>query len=325
MKLSRTAMTVVVIAAVTLAFILARAQVPDASAGMQSPVPQGVHPTPSPTEPYVYRKENDNLYIIAEIHQPFPKEEIHNPIHTQQMGLVIGTEKAALIDTGLGLADLRAVVEKLTDKPVIVLNTHGHLDHVGANQQFDISYIHEADEQAMLSSTRENRLHGYCEYFMPGNDEMCDFAKANMLEDKPFKYEFIKAGDRIDLGGVEIEVVGFPGHSPGSLSFIDRRDNVVFCGDSLLFRVQLGSRESLAQYLESLDHFAEATQGIDTIINGHQWFPFHRSDIDEMRELGLAVLNREITGTPQVMLGGERMIYEMNGKKIGLRDDVAKD
>lgn len=321
MKFSRTAMTVVVIAAATLAFILARAQAPKATSGLQSPVPPGVHPTPSPQDPYVYRKENDNLYIIAEIHQPFPREEIHNPIHTQQMGLVIGTEKAALIDTGLGLADLRAVVETLTDKPVIVLNTHGHVDHVGANQLFDMSYIHQADEEAMLRANREERVRGYCEYFMPGNDEMCEFAKANMVDDKPFEYGFIKPGDTIELGGVEIEVVGFPGHSPGSVAYIDRRDNVVFCGDSLLFRVQLGSRESLAQYLQSLDHFAEATEGIDTIINGHQWFPFHRSDIDEMRELGLAVLNRKITGTPQTMLGGERMIYEMNGKKIGLRDD----
>jgi len=288
---------------------------------LQSPVPPGVHPKPSPDEPYVYRKENDKLYIIAEIHQPFPKEEVNNPIHTQQIGLVIGSEKAAVIDTGLGLANLREVVEQLTDKPVIVLNTHGHLDHVGANQLFDMSYIHEADVEMMLSATREQRLHGYCDFFMPGNTEMCEFAKKNMVPDKPFKYEFVKEGDKIDLGDVELEVVAFPGHSPGSVAYVDRRDNVVFCGDSLLFRVQLGSRESLAQYLDSLDHFAEATEGIDTIINGHQWYPFHRSDIDEMRELGVAVLNRSITGTPQTMLGAERMIYELNGKKIGLAHD----
>jgi len=322
MTLSRAAVAAVGIAAVTLALAATHvyAQTSGNSYVTQSPVPEGVHPRPSPEEPYVYRKENDDLYIIAEIHQPFPKEEVNNPIHTQQMGLVIGSEKAALVDTGLGLANLREFVERLTDKPIIMLNTHGHVDHVGADQLFDISYIHEADAETMLRANREERLRGYCEYFMPGNTEMCEFAQENMVQDKPFKYEFIKDGDKIDLGGVELEVVAFPGHSPGSVAYIDPRDQVVFCGDSLLFRVQLGNRERLAEYLQSLDHFAAATQGIDTIINGHQWFPFHRSDIDEMRELGVAVLDRTVTGKLQTMLGAERMIYEMNGKKIGLRD-----
>jgi len=322
MRFALAVIAVVAIAAGTLVLTATQvqAQAPEQPSAKQSPVPPGVHPTPSPDEPYVYRKENDNLYVVAEIHQPFPVEEVNNPIHTQTMGLVIGTEKAALIDTGLGLADLRAFVETLTDKPIVVLNTHGNVDHVGANQLFDLSYIHQADEQGMLRANREERLRGYCEYFMPGIEEMCEFAKVNMVEDGPFDYEFIEEGDKIDLGGVELEVVAFPGHTPGSVAFIDRRDNVVFSGDSLLFRVLLGSRESLAQYLESLDHFAEATEGIDTIINGHQWFAMDRTDIDEMRELGLAVLNREISGTLQTFLGGERMIYQMGSKKIGLRD-----
>ena len=73
----------------------------------QAPVPANTAPLPSKDQPYVYRKVNDKLYVIAEIHQPFPKNEATNPPHTQQMGLVIGNQRAALIDTGLGLTDLR--------------------------------------------------------------------------------------------------------------------------------------------------------------------------------------------------------------------------
>ncbi len=323
MRSALRALAACAIAAGILAFMATdvTAQAPKAPKITQAPVPKGVAPKASPKEPYVYRKENDRLYVIAEIHQPFPKDEVTNPVHTQQMGLVIGTQKAAIIDTGLGLADLRKFAEQFTSLPIIVLNTHGHVDHVGANQLFDMSYINQLDEKMMLSATREARVKSYCEQFMEGNVEMCEFAKKNMVADKPFKYEFIKEGDKIDLGGVQLEVVAFPGHSPGSVAFIDRRDNVVFAGDSLLFRVLLGSRVSLTQYLQSLDHFAKATEGIDTIINGHQWEPFHRSDIDAERSIGNAVLNRTITGKKQTFLGSERTVYTVGNKKIGLSDD----
>ena len=46
------------------------------------------------------------------------------------MYLVEGTEKAALIDTGYGVGNLKGYIKTLTEKPLIVLITHGHLDHV---------------------------------------------------------------------------------------------------------------------------------------------------------------------------------------------------
>ena len=64
----------------------------------QPPVPAGVAPQPSSAQPYVYRKVDDRFYVIAEIHQPFPRDETSNPPHTQQMGLFIGDRRAALID-----------------------------------------------------------------------------------------------------------------------------------------------------------------------------------------------------------------------------------
>jgi hydroxyacylglutathione hydrolase len=286
----------------------------------QAPVPPKTAPAASKDQPYVYRKVNDHLYVIAEIHQPFPRNEVTNPPHTQQMGLVIGTRRAALIDTGLGLADLRTFVSQFTSLPIIVLNTHGHVDHVGANQLFDMSYITKEDEAAMLRANRAERLKGYMQ-FMEGNAEMIAFAEKSMIPDKPFKYEFIKDGDTIDLGGVQLDVVAFPGHSPGSVAFIDRRDNVAFCGDSILFRVLLGDREKLAQWLTSLENFADKTKGIDTIINGHQWEPFHRSDIDEERTLANAILNRTIQGTRMNILFADRMIYILGNKRIGLSND----
>jgi hydroxyacylglutathione hydrolase len=283
-------------------------------------VPAGVAPKPDPKQPYVSRKVSDRLYISAEIHQPYPIDEVTNPPHTQQMGLVIGTKRAAIIDTGLGLADLRKYVDQFTDLPVIALSTHGHLDHVGANQLFDEAYVGKEDEATALSSTRAGRLRGYSG-FMEGNAEMIEFATRNMVDDKPIRYHFVKDGDVIDLGGISIEVIGFPGHTPGSVAYVERQHKVAFTGDSMLFRVLLSNREKLAQWTESVKNFAAKTTEIDTIVNGHQWEPFHRSDIAEELALSDAILQRKITGSPKVILNAPRIIYTLGSKRIGLSND----
>jgi hypothetical protein len=68
-------------------------------------------------------------------------------------------------------------------------------------------------------------------------------------------------------------------------------------------------------------NFAAKTQGIDTIINGHQWEPFHRSDIDEELALASAIQQRKITGTRKYLLFADRTIYTLGTKRIGLSDD----
>jgi hydroxyacylglutathione hydrolase len=282
----------------------------------QAPVPENVVPKASPNEPFVYRKVNDNLYVVAEVHQPYPKNEANNPIHTQSMGFVIGNKKAAIIDTGLGLADLRKFLEQFTDLPIIVLNTHGHIDHVGANQLFDMCYIAKEDEKSMLSANREGRVNSYPNMFMVGNAEMIEFAKKSMVPDKPYKYEFIKDGDKIDLGGVELEVVAFPGHSPGSVAYLDRRDGVAFTGDEILFRIGLSNRTNVATYLKSLNNFAERSKGIETIINGHQWPTMNRYDIEEERILATGILDGTIKGVPDPYL--KSMMYFFGFKRISL-------
>lgn len=284
----------------------------------QVPTPANAVPKASPTEPFIYRKINDNLYVVAEVHKPYPANEVNNPIHTQTMGFVIGTQKAAVIDTGLGLADLRKYLEQFTDKPIIVLNTHGHIDHVGANQLFDMCYIAQEDEKSMLSAKREERVNSYPNMFMVGETEMIEFAKRSMVPDGPIKYSFIRDGDKIDLGGVELEVVAFPGHSPGSVAFLDRRDGVAFTGDSILFRIGLGNRANVPAYLAAAKNFAEKSKGIETIINGHQWAPMNRYDIQEEIELAQGIVDGIIKGVPDPVL--KRNMYYLRWKRISLSD-----
>jgi glyoxylase-like metal-dependent hydrolase (beta-lactamase superfamily II) len=62
------------------------------------------------------------------------------------MYLIEGKEKAALIDTGVGVGDLKPFIRELTDKPLIVLVTHGHVDHALGAVSFDEVYMSHIDE-----------------------------------------------------------------------------------------------------------------------------------------------------------------------------------
>ena len=80
--------------------------------------------------------------------QAFPYKEIAP--NTYEIGefdcasifLLIGDEKAMVIDTGIGIGDLKGFIRTLTDKPLMVCFTHDHADHVGGASAFDQGFIH---------------------------------------------------------------------------------------------------------------------------------------------------------------------------------------
>lgn len=60
--------------------------------------------------------------------------------------LLCGHRRAVLIDTGLGVANIRAVVDELTDLPVMATTTHAHWDHIGGHKHFDTIAVHELEK-----------------------------------------------------------------------------------------------------------------------------------------------------------------------------------
>ena len=75
--------------------------------------------------------------------------------------LVEGREKALLIDGLTGVGSLKALVRELTDLPVEILNTHGHVDHCGADFEYRQAYIHPADIALLYRHGDEEMRRGF--------------------------------------------------------------------------------------------------------------------------------------------------------------------
>ena len=146
--------------------------------------------------------------------------------------LVVGSEKALLIDCGTGFCDLRKCVESITDKPVILAMTHGHVDHFGGAGQFKKAYIHPLD----LGRFNRFQMKRFMRkiFLVYSNASKLGFKASDVFKPE-FKTEYIPMPDgfTFDLGGKTVRVHHTPGHSRGSVSFVCEEDKIIFCGDNM--------------------------------------------------------------------------------------------
>lgn len=169
--------------------------------------------------------------------------------------IVIGSEKACLIDTMNGENDPREVIKDITDKPLVVVNTHGHPDHIFGNIYFDEVLIHEADLELANSFTDTEEMRDICER---KGRKMCT-------------YKFIKGGDVIDLGDKKLEIFDIPGHTPGGILLLLEDERILFAGDSINHHLwmQLDGSSSIEEYVGVLDSLMFLEERADHILHGH--------------------------------------------------------
>jgi glyoxylase-like metal-dependent hydrolase (beta-lactamase superfamily II) len=200
----------------------------------------------------------------------------HEPHHYEEtvVNLIIGEQKAALIDTGCGIGDLRTLVEAVMEKPVIVINTHTHLDHLGSNRQFDeiamfdhplTRRIAEAGtpHEVLQTEILDDRLvsHPWPDGFDPSSFALPPIKVSRWLAD----------GDRIEVGGRELEVIYTPGEAADHICLLDRADRLLFCGDILLegsvwTHLEGGSLSDLVSSYQRLMHNLD---DFDHLMPGH--------------------------------------------------------
>ena len=171
------------------------------------------------------------------------------------MYLVEGADRAALIDTGSGIGDLKKCVDHLTDKPCIVLLTHGHVDHAMGAAQFDPVYMNFRDEHIFRQHATQDFREESLQTLVPPYQ-----ADASDLQPSPDPGSFrdLEEGDRFDLGGITVEVYACPGHTPGSMVMLFPEERILLTGDAcnpftFLFDTYSTSVEEYEESLKALD------------------------------------------------------------------------
>lgn len=150
------------------------------------------------------------------------------------MGIVIGKEHAALIDTGMGvLGDLHDKVRQITDLPLITLLTHGDPDHIGGAELFQPLYMNKLDDELIPWALSPESKKVNLELMVEGNTELLQLAEGKMLRGTTLEYENIQEGDLFDLGGVELEAIALAGHTKGSMCFVNWKDHYALTGDAV--------------------------------------------------------------------------------------------
>jgi glyoxylase-like metal-dependent hydrolase (beta-lactamase superfamily II) len=196
------------------------------------------------------------------------------------MYILIGPEKAMVIDTAFGLGNLRGLVDEITDgMPLVVVNTHTGPDHVLGNVHFETVYCHEYEVENIMNKCRPEAW----DYLFDGNggNIWLQFDKKDLPRYKNFQLIGVPDGHIFNLGGdYHVELVWTAGHAPGHAMFLDKKGRNLFAGDDICSDVigcGGGPRpgvvnaqySNLSTYRDCLERLVKRLDEFDYIFPGH--------------------------------------------------------
>lgn len=202
---------------------------------------------------------------------------------------VRGRDRDLLIDTGMGVCSLRAFARDILDRPVSVVATHVHIDHVGGHHEFEDCIVHRLEAEGLRTTGAAFTLAG-------GGFEARDLTTLRIPASEAYEisgpmltalpcagYDLrsyrlkpapvtrtVEDGDVIDLGDRVFEVLHLPGHSPGSIGLLERKTATLFSGDAVYDGPLIDNlhHSSIAEYVLTMHRLR--TLPAETIHAGHE-------------------------------------------------------
>ena len=209
---------------------------------------------------------SEHIYVVT---------ENYGVVHRQTIGVIIGSNKVLVIDSGLGMnPDLRGYIESFagTDKPIICALTHGAVDHMGSAKQFDEVYLNNADISILPEDDDIDHRLMILYSFCMRDIELMDHCRGHVQPISGITFKNVCEGDVFLLGGVRVEAIAVPGHTAGSLVYLCRQEKVMFTGDAVnadTFLLEM-DEDALEKYACTLDRLAQLVGDPEvTLYAGH--------------------------------------------------------
>jgi glyoxylase-like metal-dependent hydrolase (beta-lactamase superfamily II) len=229
------------------------------------------------------------------------------------MYLVIGGDRAVVVDGGTGIGRLDLLVEELTDKPCFLLLTHTHNDHIGGCKDFSEIAVYD---DAMSREIAANGL---------GREKMGEIISGdNVIREYPPGFDpddyyappysvtwWLRDGDRVELGGRTLEVVYTPGHSSDHVCLLDRDSRYLWTGD-------LFYTGGVTTYLPGGDHdaFIESCRRLVRLMPSYDTLlPAHNEPLVEKE-----VLVELLTAAEDIKAG--RATEYSEGRSVAVNYDI---
>ncbi len=227
----------------------------------------------------VRKKVSDWLYILDEVNCTY-------------MYLIIGKEKALLIDAGYGFTQFRHLIDEVTDLPLTVVCTHGHDDHVLGCTQFPQAYLNERDFDLLWSNDnpvqKEKQIVARRES-APDIDNLIDKETYCNTSLRSCEFLPVSDGDVFDLGGITLQVYPIPGHTKGSIALYCPEKKAIFTGDTVMKNHRVIYSQALEISAPPQEFIAALTRieklDIETVWPAHGNVPVEPEYIGKTREL----------------------------------------
>lgn len=198
------------------------------------------------------------------IKEPYQEQEVFS-------FLVEGSDRAVLIDTGTGVGNMAALVAGLTERPIIVINSHSHWDHIGGNWRFPEIAIHHLEANRLPEGVPNSRLFDDFGPDAISRPLPSDFDRHAFAIPPSHATSLLYGGESIELGNRSLEIIHCPGHSPGGIVLLDAARGVLFSTD-VAYPAPLyafGSDSDWELYKASMRRLAELAPMLKSVHGSH--------------------------------------------------------